>query len=45
MLFVFAYVDIFGFFRDDVLEGALQGEVAATGLAVNQGFLIGTLLP
>jgi len=44
MLFVFAYVDIFGFFRADVLEAALNGEVAATGLAVNQAFLIATLV-
>jgi len=27
MLFVFAYVDIFGFFRKDVLEDALAGKV------------------
>jgi len=27
MLFVFAYVDIFGFFRKDVLENALAGKV------------------
>jgi hypothetical protein len=44
MLFVFAYVDIFGFFRADVLQAALDGEVAATGIAVNQGFLIATLI-
>ena len=44
MLFVFAYVDIFGFFRADVLQAALDGEVAATGLAVNQAFLIATLV-
>ena len=44
MLFVFAYVDIFGFFRADVLQAALDGEVAATGIAVNQAFLIATLV-
>ena len=44
MLFVFAYVDIFGFLRADVIEAALDGEVAATGLAVNQAFLIATLI-
>ena len=44
MLFVFAYVDIFGFFRADVLHAALDGEVAATGLAVNQVFLVATLV-
>ena len=27
MLFIFAYVDIFGFFRADVLEDALAGRV------------------
>jgi hypothetical protein len=27
MLFVFAYVDIFGFWRDEVINGALDGTV------------------
>ena len=31
MLFVFAYVDIFGFHRADVLRTALDGRVATTG--------------
>lgn len=44
MLFVFAYVDIFGFFRADVLNAAIQGEVGSTGLAVNQVFLTGALV-
>ncbi|MGB5951051.1 MAG: DUF6326 family protein [Ornithinimicrobium sp.] len=44
MLMVFAYVDLFGFFRADVLDAALEGEVASTGLAVNQAFLSGALL-
>lgn len=44
MLFVFAYVDVFGFFRADVLNAALDGEVATTGWAVDQVFLTGTLL-
>jgi hypothetical protein len=44
MLFIFAYVDIFGFFREDVLDAALDGEVATTGLAVNQVFLVATLV-
>ena len=44
MLFVFAYVDIFGFYRADVLESALNGTVGTTGLAVNQVFLISTLI-
>jgi hypothetical protein len=44
MLFVFAYVDIFGFFRADVLEAALDGEVATTEFEVNQAFLTITLI-
>lgn len=44
MLFVFAYVDIFGFFRADVLEAALDGRVANAPFAVGQVFLTGTLL-
>jgi hypothetical protein len=44
MLFVFAYVDIFGFFRADVLDAALDGKVASTGFTVNQLFLTLTLI-
>ncbi|MGZ8704370.1 MAG: DUF6326 family protein [Aeromicrobium sp.] len=44
MLFVFAYVDIFGFLRDDVLEAALDGKVATAGFTVNQVFLTLTLI-
>ncbi len=44
MLFVFAYVDIFGFFRADVVEGALDGTVGSTSLEVGQGFLVATLV-
>jgi bacteriorhodopsin len=44
MLFVFAYVDIFGFLRADVLQAALDGKVATTGFEVNQMFLTATLL-
>jgi len=44
MMFVFAYVDIFGFFRSDVLKAALDGKVATTGFTVNQVFLTLTLL-
>ena len=44
MLFVFAYVDIIGFFRADVLEGALDGKVASTAVTVNQVFLTFTLI-
>ena len=38
-LFVFAYVDIFGFWRADVLEGALAGEVPGPGYEIGQTFL------
>ena len=44
MLFVFAYVDIFGFFRADVLNAAIEGNVATTALAVNQVFLTAALV-
>ena len=44
MLFVFAYVDIFGFLRADVLKAALDGKVATTGFTVNQIFLTLTLI-
>ena len=43
MLFVFAYVDIFGFLRADVLNAALNGKVTA-GLTVNQVYLTFTLI-
>ena len=39
MLIVFAYVDTFGFFRADILRAALDGKVAAMGIAVDQVFL------
>jgi Family of unknown function (DUF6326) len=44
MLFVFAYVDIFAFFRADVLRAALDGEVADAGFTVDQLFLTLTLV-
>jgi hypothetical protein len=44
MLFVFAYVDILGFYRADVLNAALDGEIATTGFTVNQTFLSLTLI-
>lgn len=40
MLFVFAYVDIFGFWRADVIHGALTGEVPGTGFGIDQAFLV-----
>ena len=39
MLFVFAYVDIFGFWRADVINGALHGKVPRAGFAIDQTFL------
>ena len=44
MLFVFAYVDIFGFYRADILDAALDGRVATTGFRVDQAFLTATLI-
>ncbi len=38
MLFVFAYVDIFGFYRADVLDAALDGKVATTALEDHLGW-------
>ena len=40
MLFVFAYVDIFSFFRSDVRADIEAGEIA--GFTINQTFLLGT---
>ena len=39
MLFVFAYVDIFGFWRTDVIQGALAGEVPGASFSIDQTFL------
>lgn len=44
MLFVFAYVDIFGFFRADVVNGALAGEIPGPGFEIDQTFLALTTL-
>jgi hypothetical protein len=43
-LFVFAYVDIFGFFRADVINGVLGGKVSGTGTEINQTFLVLTTI-
>ena len=40
MLFVFAYVDIFGFWRADVINGALVGKIPGSGFEINQPFLV-----
>jgi hypothetical protein len=42
MLIVFAYVDIFGFFRADILRAALDGKVATMGVTIDQVFLVFT---
>jgi hypothetical protein len=39
MLFVFVYVDIFGFWRADIINGALAGTVPGVGFTINQTFL------
>lgn len=44
MLFVFAYVDIFGFWRTDVINGALDGRVPGAGAEINQTFLALTIV-
>ena len=44
MLFVFAYVDIFGFWRADVVNGALMGTVPGAGFEIGQTFLALTTL-
>jgi len=43
-LFVFAYVDIFTFFRADVIKGALAGKVSGPGFEINQEFLLLTTI-
>jgi hypothetical protein len=39
-LLVFAYVDIFGFWRAEVINGALAGKVPGSGFEINQAFLV-----
>lgn len=43
-LLAFAYVDIFGFWRADVINGALDKEVPDSGFTINQTFLALTTL-
>jgi hypothetical protein len=43
-LLVFAYVDIFGFYRADVINGVLAGEMSGTAFAIDQTFLVLTTL-
>ena len=42
MLFLFAYVDIFTFFRSEIIEGVMAGKVAA--FQINQTFLFLTTI-
>jgi hypothetical protein len=44
MLMVFVYVDIFGFWRADVINGALAGTVPGPGYEINQAFLVLTTI-
>jgi len=44
MLFVFAYVDIFTFWRADAINGALAGKVPDAGFTINQTFLVFTTI-
>ncbi len=39
MLFVLAYVDIFGCWRADVISGALAGEIPGPGFEIGERFL------
>jgi hypothetical protein len=39
-MLVFEYVDMFGLFRADVIEGVLAGEVAGVGFRIDQTFLL-----
>jgi hypothetical protein len=44
MLFVLAYVDIFGFWRSDVIKGALAKKVPGPGFVIDQRFLLLTTI-
>jgi hypothetical protein len=44
MLFVFAYVDIFGFWRADVIKGVLAKKVPVSGFVIDQRFLVLTTI-
>jgi len=43
MLLAFASVDLFSFWRADVIQGALDREVPGQGLEIGQTFLAGAL--
>jgi Family of unknown function (DUF6326) len=44
MMFVFAYVDIFTFWRADAINGALAGKVPGAGFKIDERFLLLTTL-
>lgn len=44
VMFVFAYVDIFAFFRADMIRGALAGVVPTVNFTIDQRFLVMTTL-
>lgn len=44
VLFIFAYVDIFGFYRADVLDAALDGKLSNMPFTIDQAFLTLTLI-
>jgi hypothetical protein len=43
-MLAFAYVDIFGFWRADVINGALAGRVPGAGFEIDQAFLVYTTM-
>ena len=44
IMFVFAYVDIFGFWRADVIRGAIDAKVPGSGFRIDQALLLLTTL-
>ncbi len=42
VMFIYVYVDIFGFYRPGIIEEIIAGEVA--GIQINQVFLLGALI-
>lgn len=40
VLFVFAFVDILGFWRSDIINGILAGTVSGTQIDIDQAFLV-----
>jgi len=42
VMFIYVYVDIFGFYKPGIIEEIIAGEVA--GIQINQVFLLGALI-